>query len=57
MKFDDSIAVIMVMGNCEMALTVEAIGSGAFGYVRKPFDVRYLHHLIAAGLNRSKRRA
>jgi DNA-binding NtrC family response regulator len=53
MKTDQSIAVIMVTGNLELDITVEAIRNGAFAYVPKPFDLRYLDHLIAASLSRS----
>jgi len=55
MKIDQSIAVIMVTGNLDLPVTVEAIRNGAFGYVPKPFDLRYLDHLIAACLGRSQR--
>ncbi|PYM25631.1 MAG: hypothetical protein DMD80_20700 [Candidatus Rokuibacteriota bacterium] len=55
-KIDSSIAVIMVTGNAELPVTVEAIQNGAFGYVPKPFDLRYLDHLIAASLRRSHSR-
>jgi DNA-binding NtrC family response regulator len=54
MKIDQSIAVIMVTGNGELPVTVDAIRNGAFGYVPKPFDLRYLDHLIAASLGRSQ---
>jgi|SRR6267143_700863 len=53
MKIDASITVIMVTGNEQLPLTVDAIRNGAFGYVPKPFDLRYLDHLIAASLTRS----
>jgi two-component system response regulator AtoC len=53
MKIDQSIAVIMVTGNTQLPITVDAIRNGAFGYVPKPFDFRYLDHLIAASLSRS----
>ena len=52
MKIDQSISVIMVTGNLELPATVDAIRNGAFGYVPKPFDLRYLDHLIAASLGR-----
>ncbi|HZF06624.1 MAG TPA: response regulator [Patescibacteria group bacterium] len=52
MKIDSSITVIMVTGNEQLPLTVDAIRNGAFGYVPKPFDLRYLDHLIAASLGR-----
>jgi len=56
MKIDQSIGVIMVTGNDELPVTVDAIRNGAFGYVPKPFDLRYLDHLIAASLGRSQPR-
>jgi DNA-binding response OmpR family regulator len=56
MKVDQSIGVIMVTGNTRLSITVEAIRNGAFGYIPKPFDFRYLDHLIAACLTRSRPR-
>jgi DNA-binding response OmpR family regulator len=56
MKIDQSIAVIMVTGNTQLSFTVDAIRNGAFGYIPKPFDFRYLDHLIAAGLSRFRPR-
>jgi len=56
MKIDQSIAVIMVTGNSQLPVTVEAIRNGAFGYVPKPFDLRYLDHLIAVSLAPFQRR-
>jgi two-component system, response regulator RegA len=50
MKLDKSITVIMITGNTELALTVEALRNGAFGYIPKPFDFRYLQHLIAVSV-------
>jgi DNA-binding NtrC family response regulator len=47
---DPSIAVIMVSGLPDVATTAEALRHGAFGYVPKPFDLRYLKHLVAAGI-------
>ena len=45
-------ALIIVTGTAELPVTVDAIRHGAFGYVPKPFDLRYLDHLIAASLGR-----
>jgi DNA-binding NtrC family response regulator len=56
MTIDQSIAVIMVTGNLDLEMTVEAIRNGAFAYVPKPFDLRYLDHLIAASLGRLSQR-
>ncbi|HEY7517058.1 MAG TPA: response regulator [Methylomirabilota bacterium] len=47
-KIDDSIAVIMVTANEQVSLAADALKSGAFGYVPKPFDFRYLDHMVAA---------
>jgi DNA-binding NtrC family response regulator len=46
-QIDDSIAVIMVTANEQVALAAEALKSGAFAYVPKPFDFRYLNHMLA----------
>jgi DNA-binding NtrC family response regulator len=46
-KIDDSIAVIMVTANEQVSLAADALKSGAFGYVPKPFDFRYLDHIVA----------
>src|SRR5919109_3876716 len=46
-QIDDSIAVIMVTANEQVALAAEALRAGAFGYVPKPFDFRYLDHMLA----------
>lgn len=46
-KIDESIAVIMITANEQVSLAAEALKSGAFGYVPKPFDFRYLDHMVA----------
>lgn len=52
MKIDPSIPVIMITGNLDLSVTVETLRNGAFGYVPKPFDFRYLQHLIAVSVGR-----
>jgi DNA-binding NtrC family response regulator len=47
-KIDESIAVIMVTANEQVSLAADALKSGAFGYVPKPFDFRYLDHMVAS---------
>ncbi|MBI1845360.1 MAG: response regulator [Candidatus Rokubacteria bacterium] len=47
---DSSIAVIMVTANEDVALARETLKIGAFDYVAKPFDFRYLDRAVAAGL-------
>ena len=47
-QIDDTIAVIMVTANEQISLAAEALKSGAFGYVPKPFDFRYLDHMVAS---------
>ena len=47
-RIDASIAVIMVTANEQISLAAEALKSGAFGYVPKPFDFRYLDHMVGA---------
>ena len=54
-KIDESIPVIMVTANEQVALAAEALKSGAFGYVPKPFDFRYLDHMVATIFEASPR--
>ena len=53
-QIDESIAVIMVTANEQIALAAEALRAGAFGYVPKPFDFRYLDHMLAAIFHKPK---
>jgi len=53
-KIDESIPVIMVTANEQIGLAADAIKTGAFGYVPKPFDFRYLDHLIGAIFDRQR---
>jgi len=53
-QIDASIEVVMVSGNAEIRLTADALKNGAFGYVPKPFDLRYLDHMLAAIFDRVK---
>ena len=55
-QIDDSIAVIMVTANEQVSMAAEALRNGAFGYVPKPFDFRYLDHMLAAILDRLPQR-
>jgi DNA-binding NtrC family response regulator len=55
-QIDESIAVIMVTANEQVAMAAEALRNGAFGYVPKPFDFRYLDHMLATILDRLPRR-
>ncbi|OLC30771.1 MAG: hypothetical protein AUH81_19175 [Candidatus Rokubacteria bacterium 13_1_40CM_4_69_5] len=47
---DESLAVIMVTANEDVALARETLKIGAFDYVAKPFDFGYLDRAVAAGL-------
>ena len=51
-RIDASIAVIMVTANEQITLAAEALTAGAFAYVPKPFDFRYLDHMLASILDR-----
>ena len=53
-KIDESIPVIMVTANEQIALAADALKTGAFGYVPKPFDFRYLDHLLATIFERPR---
>ena len=54
-QIDDTILVIMVTANEQVALAAESLKSGAFGYVPKPFDFRYLDHMVATLFDRPAR--
>jgi DNA-binding NtrC family response regulator len=54
-QIDESIAVIMVTANDQVAVAAEALRNGAFGYVPKPFDFRYLDHMLATILDQLAR--
>lgn len=49
-ELDQRLAVIMVTANEDVALARETLKIGAFDYVSKPFDFRYLDRAVAAGL-------
>jgi DNA-binding NtrC family response regulator len=54
-QIDDSIAVIMVTANEQVSMAADALRNGAFGYVPKPFDFRYLDHMLATIFDRLPR--
>jgi two-component system response regulator (stage 0 sporulation protein F) len=47
---DAGLAVIMVTANEDVALARETLKLGAFDYVAKPFDFKYLDQAVAAGV-------
>lgn len=49
-EVDPSVAVIMVTANEDVALARETLKIGAFDYVAKPFDFRYLDRAVSAAL-------
>ena len=51
-QLDPTIPVVMVTANADNSLAAQALERGAFSYVPKPFDLRYLDHLVAAALSR-----
>jgi DNA-binding NtrC family response regulator len=55
-QIDESIAVIMVTANEQVQMAADALKNGAFGYVPKPFDFRYLNHLLATIFDQPSRR-
>jgi two-component system OmpR family response regulator len=44
---DPSLPVIMVTVNTEVAVVQECLSAGAFAYVPKPFDLKYVEHMAA----------
>jgi DNA-binding NtrC family response regulator len=55
-QIDESIAVIMVTANEQVQMAADALKNGAFGYVPKPFDFRYLNHMLATIFDQPGRR-
>jgi DNA-binding NtrC family response regulator len=49
-QLDPAIPVIMITGTRDPRSAVEAIESGAFAYIPKPFNVSYIENLVAAAL-------
>ena len=49
-EIDPGLAVIMVTANEDVALARETLKIGAFDYVSKPFDFRYLDRAVSAAL-------
>jgi CheY-like chemotaxis protein len=46
-RADASVPVIMVTVNTEVAVVQECLREGAFAYVPKPFDLKYVDHMAA----------
>ncbi|HXE00171.1 MAG TPA: response regulator [Candidatus Acidoferrum sp.] len=46
-RADPTIVVIMVTVNTEVAVVQECLREGAFAYVPKPFDLKYVEHMAA----------
>lgn len=55
-RLDERLPVIMVTGNSEIAAAEDALKSGAFAYLPKPFQLQYAAHLVAAALVDKRRR-
>ena len=51
-QLDPTIPIIMITANADNALAAEVIKRGAFSYLPKPFDLKYLDHLAALALSR-----
>jgi two-component system, response regulator, stage 0 sporulation protein F len=49
-ELDPGLAVIMVTANEDVSVAQETLAEGAFDYVAKPFDFRYLDRAVVAGL-------
>ena len=47
---DESIAVIMVTATADHTAVAEALRLGAFSYIPKPFNVKYIQNLVEAAL-------
>lgn len=54
-RMDATIAVIMVTVNTEVGVVQECLREGAFAYVPKPFDLKYVEHMAALATEQSRR--
>jgi CheY-like chemotaxis protein len=46
-RADPALPVIMVTVNTDVAVVQECLQEGAFAYVPKPFDLKYVEHMAA----------
>jgi DNA-binding NtrC family response regulator len=53
---DGSIPVIMITGS-HYSRAAEALRRGALAYIPKPFDFKYIQHLVEVALSRSRTRS
>ena len=52
---DERLPVIMVTANNEIAAAEQALKTGAFAYLPKPFQLQYAAHLVAAAIDETKK--
>ena len=51
-EIDDTIPIMMVSGESDHSVIGETLKKAVFAFVPKPIDARYLHHLVAAIVDR-----
>ena len=51
---DPSVPVVMVTVNTEVAVVQECLREGAFAYVPKPFDLKYVDHMAALATQQAR---
>ena len=49
-RVDPTLPIIMVTVNTEVAVVQECLREGAFAYVPKPFDLKYMEHMAALAI-------
>jgi len=52
-----NVPVIMITANADTRAAAEALGSGVFAYIPKPFDIRHLDHLVALAVSSGSSKA
>lgn len=52
---DSTIPVILITATADDAVIADALRAGAFSYIPKPFNGRYIQHLVTAALAKSAR--
>ena len=53
---DPKIPVVVVTANTENKIAAECIAEGAFGYVPKPFNLKYMDHMAALAIEQAGQR-
>jgi len=51
MSVDPDVCVIVVTGYASVASAIDALRQGAYDFVRKPFDLEFVHKIVKSGIS------